>query len=49
VRVNNTLAIVLVVVIITAVILDQVLNSGTATIFMLRKIFAYVEYVSFWR
>ncbi len=46
---TNTLAIVLGAIIIAALILDQVLNAGTATLFLLRKIFALIEYVSFWR
>jgi uncharacterized membrane protein YobD (UPF0266 family) len=43
------LAIVLGGCIIAALILDQVMNAGSATIFLLRKIFALIEYVSFWR
>lgn len=46
---TNTLAIVLGTIIVAALILDQVLNAGTATLFLLRKIFALIEYVSFWR
>jgi uncharacterized membrane protein YobD (UPF0266 family) len=48
-RVTNTLAIVLGGGIIAALILDQIFNTGTATTFLLRKIFALIEYVSFWR
>jgi hypothetical protein len=48
-RVTNTLAIILGCIIIAALILDLILNAGTATLFLLRKIFAMIEYVSFWR
>jgi hypothetical protein len=47
--VTNTLAIVLACVIVVALIADQMLNSGTATMFMLRKMFDFVEYLAFWR
>jgi hypothetical protein len=47
--VTNTLAIILGGCIAATVTLDLALNTGTATMFMLRKIFALVEYVSFWR
>lgn len=42
-------AIILVCVIILALILDQLLNGGTATLFMMRKLFSLVEYLAFWR
>ncbi len=48
-HVTNTLAIMLGAIIIAALILDQVANAGTATMFVLRKTFDLVEYVSFWR
>jgi hypothetical protein len=47
--VSNTLAIVLAVIIIAGLVLDQTLNAGTATLFLLRKLADLLEYVSFWR
>ncbi len=48
-RVTNTLAIVLAGIIATALILDQVLSTGAATMFAARKIVDLIAYVSFWR
>jgi hypothetical protein len=48
-HVTNSLAIVLGGIIITALILDQVLNAGTATLFLARKTLSLIAYVSFWR
>ncbi len=42
-------AIILAGVIILALILDRVLNAGTATLFLMRKIVGLVEYAAFWR
>ena len=42
-------AIILAGVIILALILDGVLNAGTATMFMVRKMVGLVEYMAFWR
>ncbi len=46
---TNTLAIVLGGCTIAALILDQAFNAGIATLFLVQKIFALIEYVSFWR
>ena len=46
---TNTLAIVLACLIVLALIADQFLNGGDATLFLLRKIFDFVEYLAFWR
>jgi hypothetical protein len=37
------------IVIVIALVLDQVLNRGNATMFLLRKMFGLVEYLAFWR
>lgn len=42
-------AIILAGVIILALILDAVLNAGAATMFLVRKMFGLVEYMTFWR
>ena len=42
-------AIILAGVIILALIADALLNAGTATMFMMRKLFSLVEYATFWR
>jgi hypothetical protein len=47
--VTNTLAIVLGSLILAALILDQALNAGTATLFLARKTLSLIAYVSFWR
>ena len=36
-------------VVILALIADQVLNGGVASLFLVRKLFDLVEYLSFWR
>lgn len=36
-------------VVVLAIIADQGLNGGVATLFLLRKLFDLVEYLSFWR
>lgn len=36
-------------VVVLAVIADIVLNGGEATLFLVRKLFDLVEYLSFWR
>ncbi len=46
---TNTLAIILAGTILTGLILDQLLNTGTATMFLLRKLFDFIEYLAFWR
>jgi hypothetical protein len=47
--VSNRSAIILACVIILALVLDQVLNAGDATMFLLRKLFDLIEYLAFWR
>jgi hypothetical protein len=47
--VTTKAAIILAAVIILALVLDQVLNDGTATLFTLRKLVGLVEYLAFWR
>ncbi|MCU0801801.1 MAG: glyceraldehyde-3-phosphate dehydrogenase [Rhodobacteraceae bacterium] len=46
---SNRSAIILACVIILALVLDQVLNAGDATMFLLRKLFDLIEYLAFWR
>lgn len=46
---TNKSAILLAGVIILALIVDRLLNDGTATLFMLRKLAGLVEYFAFWR
>jgi hypothetical protein len=47
--VTNAMAIVIGGIIVAALILDQALNAGTATLFLVRKMLSLIEYVSFWR
>ena len=42
-------AIILAGVIILALVMDHILNTGTATMFMMRKMARLVEYTTFWR
>lgn len=46
---TNTMAIVIGGTIVAALIMDQVLNAGDATLFLVRKMLTLIEYVSFWR
>ncbi|MGL5008368.1 MAG: hypothetical protein ACRC6I_00685 [Paracoccaceae bacterium] len=46
---TNRSAIILASVIVLALIIDRILNSGDATLFLLRKMFDLVEYLAFWR
>lgn len=36
-------------VVVAAVIADRMLNGGEAALFVVRKLFDLVEYLSFWR
>jgi hypothetical protein len=47
--VTTKAAIILAGIIISAMVLDHLLNGGTATMFIVRKLFALVEYLAFWR
>jgi len=46
---TDRLAIVLGLVILAAFALDFALNHGDASMFLLRKFAAFIEYLSFWR
>lgn len=35
--------------VVLAIIADRLLNEGEATLFLVRKLFDLVEYLSFWR
>jgi hypothetical protein len=35
--------------IVAALVADATLNGGTATVFLIRKLFQLVEYLAFWR
>jgi hypothetical protein len=45
----NRLALTLVLLVVLAVLADQVLNDGHAGLFLVRKFVDLVEYLSFWR
>ncbi|MGQ0566421.1 MAG: hypothetical protein ACT4OK_15315 [Gemmobacter sp.] len=46
---TNRLAVILAVLIVAAILADQVLNDARAGVFLLRKFVDMVEYLSFWR
>jgi hypothetical protein len=46
--VSNMMAIILGSLIVLALLADQVFNAGTATMFLLRKMFILVEHLAFW-
>ncbi len=46
---SNIMAIVLGGLIVAALIADQAFNAGTASMFLMRKMFLLVEHLAFWR
>ena len=45
----NRLALILGVLVVLAILADQVLNGGHAGLFLMRKFVDLVDYLSFWR
>ena len=45
----NRLALILGVLVVLAILADQVLNRGHAGLFLMRKFVDLVDYLSFWR
>jgi hypothetical protein len=46
---TNRIAVILFLVILSAIAADVALNDGVALLFLARKGFALVEYLAFWR
>ncbi|MEM1374303.1 MAG: hypothetical protein AAGF78_07975 [Pseudomonadota bacterium] len=46
---TNRLAIILGLIIVTAVILDQVFNDGVASLFLSKRLLDLIEWLAFWR
>ena len=46
---SNRLAIIILLLIVGAIVADQMLNGGLAGLFLMRKFVDLVEYLSFWR
>ena len=46
---TNRIALGLGLVIVAAVLVDQAWNGGQGTVFLMRKLFAFVEWLAFWR
>ncbi|MFN3970591.1 MAG: hypothetical protein ACK4GO_08455 [Gemmobacter sp.] len=46
---SNATALVIGLVLVAALVLDQVANGGQATLFLARKFMGLIEYLAFWR
>lgn len=46
---TNRLAIILGCIILAALILDQVLNDGAASLFLSKRLLELIEWLAFWR
>ena len=46
---TNRIAIVMGLIIVALIVLDATMNESEATIFLLRKFWALIEYMAFWR
>ncbi|MGV6840196.1 MAG: hypothetical protein ACWA40_08390 [Planktomarina sp.] len=46
---SNRTALILALIIVASIVTDLMVNQGTASMFMAKKIMDLIEYVAFWR